>query len=408
MGVNYKDLQYIDTVDVKNKRLFVRVDFNVPLTKDGAISDDIRIRSVLPTINYALDEGASIVLASHMARPKGVKDPKFSLQVVAKRLSRLLDKEVIFANDCTGTSVDENKKHLGKEEILLLENLRFNPGEEKNDEAFAKVLAQDIDVYINDAFAVAHRNHASVSAITNFVPKCAAGFLMKKELNYFTKATDNPLRPFVAIIGGAKVSSKLGAMSNLLDKVDKIIIGGGMAFTFLKALGYEVGKSIVENDMLRTALDTLQKAREKGIKVYLPVDCVVADRYEPKADTRIVPIQEIPHDWQGMDIGPATNLLFSQAIQGAKTIIWNGPMGVFEMEGFSRGTLSMVSHIANSYALTIVGGGDTDVAVHEAGESANISYISTGGGAFLELLEGKELPALKALQACVVRDKGEA
>jgi 3-phosphoglycerate kinase len=404
MGINYKDLKYIDSIDIKNKRLFVRVDFNVPVTEDGTISDDIRIRSVLPTINYALDEGASIVLASHMARPKGVKDPRYSLQIVAKRLSRLLDKEVIFVNECTGAAVDEYKKHLGSEEILLLENLRFDPGEESNDESFAKELAKDTDVYINDAFAMAHRNHASVSAITKFAPKCAAGFLMKKELNYFTKATENPLRPFVAIIGGAKISSKLGAMSNLLDKVDKLIIGGGMAFTFLKALGYEVGKSIVENDMLRTALDTLQRAREKGVKLYLPVDCVVADKYEQKADSKIVPIQEIPHDWIAMDIGPATNLVFSQAIQGAKTIIWNGPMGVFEMESFSRGTLSMVSHVANSYALTIVGGGDTDVAVHEAGESANISYISTGGGAFLELLEGKELPALKALQGCLSRD----
>ncbi len=399
--INYKDLKYIDTIDIKNKRLFIRVDFNVPMTQDGGISDDIRIRSVLPTINYALDEGASIVLASHMSRPKGVKDPKYSLQIVAKRLSRLLDKEVLFAGECTGTSADEYKKHLHREEVLLLENLRFNPGEEKNDDEFAKLLAQDIDVYINDAFAVAHRNHASVSAITKYVPQCAAGFLMKKELNYFTKATDNPLRPFVAIIGGAKVSSKLAAMSNLLDKVDKLIIGGGMAFTFLKALGYEVGKSIVENDMLRTALDTLQRAREKGVKVYLPVDCVVADKYDPKAESRIVTIQEIPHDWMAMDIGPSTNLLFSFAIQGAKTIIWNGPMGVFEMQSFSRGTMSMVSHVANSYALTIVGGGDTDVAVHEAGESANISYISTGGGAFLELLEGKDLPALKALENCL-------
>ncbi len=399
--VNYKDLKYIDSIDIKNKRLFIRVDFNVPMTQDGAISDDIRIRSVLPTINYALDEGASIVLASHMGRPKGVKDPKFSLQVVSKRLSRLLDKEVIFANECTGPSVDQYKKHLGKEEILLLENLRFNAGEETNDDTFAKLLAQDIDVYINDAFAVAHRNHASVSAITKYVPQCAAGFLMKKELNYFTKATENPLRPFIAIIGGAKISSKLGAMSNLLDKVDKLLIGGGMAFTFLKALGYEVGKSIVENDMLRTALDTLQKAREKGVKMYLPVDCVVADKYDPKADSKIVTIQEIPHDWMAMDIGPATNLLFSLAIQGAKTIIWNGPMGVYEMASFSKGTLSMVSHVADSYALTIVGGGDTDVAIHEAGESANISYISTGGGAFLELLEGKELPALKALEDCL-------
>ncbi|MGB9736203.1 MAG: phosphoglycerate kinase [bacterium] len=401
MTINYKDLKYIDSIDIKKKRLFIRVDFNVPLTQDGAISDDTRIRSVLPTINYALDEGASVILSSHMGRPKGVRNPRFSLQNVAKRLSRLLDKEVIFVNDCVGPAVDDYKKHLGKEEVMLLENLRFNPGEEKNDDEFAKLLAQDIDVYINDAFAVAHRNHASVSAITKFVPKCAAGFLMKKELNYFTKATENPLRPFVAIIGGAKVSSKLGAMSNLLDKVDKLIIGGGMAFTFLKALGYEVGKSIVENDMLRTALDTLQKAKEKGVKVFLPVDCVVANKFEPKAESKIVPIQEIPSDWIGMDIGPATNLLFSLAIQGAKTIIWNGPMGVFEFEGFSRGTLSMVSHVANSYALTIVGGGDTDVAIHEAGESANISYISTGGGAFLELLEGKELPALRALQECI-------
>ncbi len=401
MPINFHDLRYIDNINIKKKRLFIRVDFNVPLTEDGAISDDTRIRSVLPTINYALDEGASIVLASHMDRPKGKKTPKFSLQVVAKRLSRLLDKEVIFLDDCIGEEVEKHKQHLGEEEILLLENLRFNPGEEQNDDGFAKELAQDIDIYINDAFAVAHRNHASVSAITKFAPECAAGFLMKKELNYFSKATENPLRPFVAIIGGAKVSSKLGAMSNLLDKVDKLIIGGGMAFTFLKALGYEIGNSIVENDILNVAYDIMKKAKDKGVKLYLPVDCVVANKFDVTAESKIVPIQEIPKDWIGMDIGPATNLVFSQAINGAKTIIWNGPMGVFEMENFARGTLLMVTHVANSYALTIVGGGDTDVAVQRAGENANISYISTGGGAFLELLEGKELPALKALETAI-------
>ncbi|MEA5113951.1 MAG: phosphoglycerate kinase [Geobacteraceae bacterium] len=392
-------IRYIDEIkELAGKRIFLRVDFNVPLDEGGNITDDTRIRAVLPTINYALDCNAKIIIASHLGRPKGAVNPKYSMSPAAKRLSRLLDKEVNLAPDCIGGEVAAMVASMKPGDVIMLENLRFYPGEEKNDPDFAQALANLCDIYVNDAFAVSHRAHASVEAITRYVPVVSAGFLMKNEMTFFDRAMRNPVHPLVAILGGAKVSGKIEVIDNLLNKVDKIIVGGGMAFTFLKALGYEIGKSIVEESLLETALNAYNKAREKGIKFYLPVDCVVADRFDPSAEIKITPIQEIPREWMALDVGPATVTLFSQVLQDAKTIIWNGPMGVFEMDAFSRGTFAMVSAVANSYAMTIVGGGDTDVAVHRAGEFAKISYISTGGGAFLELLEGKKLPGIKVLE----------
>jgi phosphoglycerate kinase len=392
-------IRYIDEIkDLEGKKIFTRVDFNVPLDENQNITDDTRIRAVLPTINYALDGNAKVIIASHLGRPKGERNLKYSMAPAAKRLSRLLDKEVTLAPDCIGDEVDGILARMKPGSIVMLENLRFHPGEEKNDPEFARMLADKCEIYVNDAFAVSHRAHASVEAITRFVPITAAGFLMKNEMSYFEKSMKNPMRPLVAILGGAKVSGKIEVVENLLNKVDKIIIGGGMAFTFLKALGYNVGKSLVEEQLVETALKAYNQAREKGIKFYLPVDCVVADQFNPTAETKVTTVQEIPQDWMALDIGPATLTLFTEAIQNAKTIIWNGPMGVFEMDAFSRGTFAMVSAVANSYALTIVGGGDTDVAVHRAGEFAKISYISTGGGAFLELLEGKILPGIKVLE----------
>jgi phosphoglycerate kinase len=392
-------IRYIDEIEnLAGKKIFMRVDFNVPLDDNQNITEDTRIRAVLPSINYALDYKAKIILASHLGRPKGERNEKYSMAPAAVRLSRLLGKEVKLAPDCIGDEVKAMIDAMQPGDVIMLENLRFYPGEEKNDVDFAKALVNGCDIYVNDAFAVSHRAHASVEAITNFFPIVAAGFLMKNEMNYFDKAMKNPIRPLVAILGGAKVSGKIEVLDNLCDKVDKIIIGGGMAFTFLKALGYNVGKSLVEDHLIDTALAAYKKAREKGIKFYLPVDCVVADQFNPAAETKVTTIQEIPEGWMGLDIGPATVTLFAEALQNAKTIVWNGPMGVFEMDAFSRGTFAMVSAVANSYALTIVGGGDTDVAVHRAGEYAKISYISTGGGAFLELMEGKKLPGIKVLE----------
>ena len=392
-------IRYIDEIaDLQGKKIFMRVDFNVPLDENSNITEDTRIRAVLPTINFALDAKAKIILASHLGRPKGERKPKYSMAPAAKRLSRLLGKEVTLAPDCIGDEVRKMIDAMQPGDVLMLENVRFYEGEEKNDAAFAEALVNGCDIYVNDAFAVSHRAHASVEAITKFFPVVAAGFLMKNEMNYFEKSMKNPIRPLVAILGGAKVSGKLEVLENLLTKVDKIIIGGGMAFTFLKAIGYNVGKSLVEEDLLDTARRVLDLAREKGIKFYLPVDCVAADQFKPEAETKVTPVQEIPEGWMGLDIGPATVTLFTEALQNAKTIIWNGPMGVFEMDAFSRGTFAMVTAVANSYALTIVGGGDTDSAVHRAGEYAKISYISTGGGAFLELLEGKKLPGVQVLE----------
>ncbi len=387
----------IEDLDIKNKRLFIRVDFNVPLDENQNITDDTRIRSALPTINYAIDGGAKIILASHLGRPKGKPDVKYSLLPVAKRLQRLLDREVTFLKDCVGPETEDAVAKMKPGDVVLLENLRFHAEEETNDPDFARKLASLCDFYVNDAFGTAHRAHASTEGITHYVQKSVAGFLLKREVDYLVGAVANPVRPFVAILGGAKVSGKIGVIENLQDKVDKVIIGGGMAFTFIKAMGYEVGDSMVEEGMLDVARQIRLKAKERGVKFYLPVDCVVAQSMEAGAETKIVTSQEIKKNWRALDIGPASVKLFSEALGNAKTIIWNGPMGVFEMDAYSRGTIAVAHAVADSYALSIVGGGDTDLAVHKAGESENMSFISTGGGASLELLEGKELPGLASL-----------
>jgi len=392
-------MKTIKDMDLSGKRVFFRVDFNVPLDEHQNITDDSRIRAVLPTLEYALDHNAKLIIASHMGRPKGKVVPVLSLSPVAKRLGRLLRKEVIIAKDCIGSEIKALVNKMKRGDVVLLENLRFHPEEQKNDDAFAKALAELCDVYINDAFAVSHRTNASVVAITKFAPVCGAGFLLQKELNYFEKAMADPQRPVVAIVGGAKVSSKIGALENMLSYVDKLIIGGAMANTFLKSIGHDLGKSKVEIDLIEVAASVLRKAAESGIKLYLPVDAVVASHFDARAEIKIVPMQEIPQNWMALDIGPATSLLYSQVLYDAKTIIWNGPMGAFEMDAFSRGTFAMAHSVANSYALSIVGGGDTDVAVYKSGETDRITYISTGGGAFLALLEGKTLPAVAALNS---------
>jgi phosphoglycerate kinase len=387
----------VDQIDVKNKRVFLRADFNVPLDGDTHITDDRRIRSSLPTINYLIDEGARVILASHLGRPKGAPDARYSMAPVAKRLSRLLSKDVHYTGELVGPAVEREIERLKPGEIFLLENLRFDKGEEANDLEFSKKLANLADVYVNDAFGAAHRSHASVVGITQFVRELSIGFLMKKEVSYLKGAITNPTRPLVAILGGGKVSSKLGVISNLHEKVDKMIIGGGMAFTFYRAMGLETGRSLVEENLVEMAREMLNRSRERNVKFYLPMDCVVAESREPNAPTKIVPYQEIPPGWIALDIGPASVKLFSEVLENAKTILWNGPMGVFEEDAFSRGTFAMAHSVGNCYALTIVGGGDTALAVHRAGESDNMTFISTGGGAALELLEGKELPGLSVI-----------
>ena len=386
----------LEELNIKGKRVFIRADFNVPLDDNLSITDDRRIRSTLPTIDYAIDEGAKIILASHLGRPKGKVDPRFTLAPVAKRLQRLLGKEVTFAQDCIGPQVESIVSKMKEGDVLLLENLRFHPGEEKNDEEFAKALSKLADYYINDAFGAAHRTHASTVGIAKFLPS-AVGFLLRKEIEYLKGTVQNPVRPFVAILGGAKVSGKIGVLENLVDKVDKVIVGGGMAYTFIKAMGYEVGDSLVETEMLDFAEMIRKKLIKNNVKFYLPVDSVIAQSLEAGAETKLVTTQEIPKGWRALDIGPASAKLFSEAIQDAKTIIWNGPMGVFEMDAFSRGTFAIAHSVSDAYALRIVGGGDTDLAVHRAGVSDAISFISTGGGASLQLLEGKELPGIAAL-----------
>ncbi len=397
-------MKYIDEVDIKGKTVFIRVDFNVPLDQNRNITDDTRIRAVLPTINYCLEANAKVILASHLGRPDGQRLEEGSLAQVARRLAYRLHKKVTLAPDCIGPEVDKLKKGMKRGDVLLLENLRFNPGETKNDPQFARELMKGVDLYVDDAFAVAHRAHASVEAVTGFAPS-VAGFLMRDEVHYFHKCLEDPARPLAALIGGAKISSKLAALVNLLKHVDKLIVGGAMATTFLKAMGYHVGKSLVDDSLLKTARDLMATALQKKVKFYLPVDCVVADRIDKRAETKITPVQEVPKDWIIADIGPATVTLFGEALQNAKTIVWNGPMGAFEYDAFSRGTMAMVHKVADSYALTIVGGGDTDVALHKAGEFQKFSYVSTGGGAFLELLEGKKLPGVVALENWAKRNR---
>jgi phosphoglycerate kinase len=386
----------IEDVDLKGKRVFIRVDFNVPLDNNLIITDDRRVRSALPTINYCIDEGAKVILASHLGRPKGKHDSKYSLAMVAKRLQRLLNKEVAFSPDCVGEEAEKTVARMRPGDVLVLENLRFHEGEEKNDEEFAKQLASLADCYLNDAFGAAHRAHASIVGITRFLPS-GVGFLLKKEIEYLKGMVSNPVRPFVSILGGVKVSGKIGVLENLSDKVDKVIVGGGMAFTFIKALGHEVGDSLVEHDMLGLAERVMENLRKNDVKFYLPVDCVIAQDLESGSENKTVPTQEIPKGWRALDIGPASCRLFAEVLGNAKTVLWNGPMGVFEIDAFSRGTFAIARAVADAYALTIVGGGDTDLAVNRAGVSDSISFISTGGGASLQLLEGKELPGLAAL-----------
>jgi len=384
----------------KGDKVFLRCDFNVPLDEFGNITDDRRIRMALPTIKYLLDNDCKIVIASHLGRPKGEFNEKYSLKPVAKRLSHLLKQDVIMADDVVGPDAKEKASNLKEGEVLLLENVRFDPRETKNDEGFAKELSEYGDFYINDAFGVSHRAHASVEAITRFYDDChkAGGFLLHKEINFFQKLLENPVRPFVAVVGGSKVSGKLQALINLLPKVDKMIIGGGMAFTFLKAQGFNVGNSIVEDELLDEALKILAEAKRLGVKFYLPVDFMIADKFSEDAMVKYVTFQEIPDGWMGLDIGPASVRLFGEVLWDAQTILWNGPMGVYEMDKFSRGTFKISHEIARSHGIKVVGGGDTADAVARAGDDEEMTFISTGGGASLELLEGKKLPGVAALE----------
>ncbi|RMD46775.1 MAG: phosphoglycerate kinase [Aquificota bacterium] len=393
----FKDFLTLGDVDVKGKKVLVRVDYNVPIDEHGAIVDDTRIRETIPTINYLIDKDAKIILASHMGRPKGERKPEFSLYPVAKRLERLLEKEVKFAPDCIGKDVENMVSQLKKGDILLLENLRFHKEEEKNDPEFAKSLAGLTDIYVIDAFGTCHRKHASMYGIKDYIQPVVMGFLLERELKFFEKALLNPQRPVLAFVGGAKVSSKLGVLNHLIDRVDKIFVGGAMAFTFIKAMGYNTGSSLVEDDMLSQSREIIEKAKEKGVKFYLPVDFVCGQAVSDQTPVREVAWQEIPQGWMGLDIGHASLSLISEVIKDVQTIIWNGPMGVFELDKFKKGTFELAHMIADSPALSIAGGGDTDYAIHKAGVVDRIGYISTGGGAFLELLEGKTLPCLEAI-----------
>lgn len=383
-------------IDVTGKRVLIRVDFNVPVDSHNNITDDRRIRSALPTINYCIDHNAcSITLVSHFGRPKGKYDEKYSLRHIIKRLERLLHKKVEFIEDFEASKSEIATCSL--ERVFLLENIRFHEGEKQNDTELSKRLASICDVYVNDAFGTSHRKHASTYGVAEFVDTKVAGFLMIREIEAFSKALEKPVRPIALVIGGAKISSKITLLEAVLQKVDKLIIGGAMSNTFLKALGYDMQNSLYEEEYIETAGVVLQHAREKGVKVYLPVDVVITDSIESPIDVKVVPAQDVLENFSAVDIGPATVKLFSEAIELSNTIIWNGPMGIFEIDKFSKGTFKLASAIADSYAYTIVGGGDTADAVDRAGEADNFSFISTGGGASLELLEGKILPGFSNL-----------
>ena len=391
-------MKTIRDLDIAGKRVLVRVDFNVPMDRQGGITDDTRIRMALPTIEYALEKGARVILCSHLGRPKGQRVDEYSLSPVAAHLGRLVGRDVAFAPDCVGPEAEAVVRAMADGELALLENLRYHPGEQENDPDFARQLAALAEVYVNDAFAVSHRAHASVVGVPRLCARKGAGFLLKKELDYFHRSMDEPIRPLVAIVGGAKVSSKLGALTNMLAKVDRMLIGGAMANTFLKSPGYDVGASRVADELLDEAGKLLARAREKGVKVYLPVDVIAADGFAPDAVTKQVTIQDIPSGWMALDIGPASVICFGEALADAKTIVWNGPMGAFEMDAFARGTMALAHTVGSSHALSITGGGDSNAAVNKFGEAENISYMSTGGGAFLMLMEGKELPGVAALE----------
>jgi phosphoglycerate kinase len=390
----------INDLDLRGKRVFIRVDFNVPL-KDGTVTDDTRIRETLPTLRLAIQKSGRLVLASHLGRPKGGPDPRYSLAPAAKKLEELLERPVVFANDCVGPDAEAKSKALGDRGVLLLENVRFHPEEEKNDENFSKQLARLCDaLFVCDAFGSAHRAHASVVGITRFVKQSAAGLLMEKELAYLGRALSNPARPFVAILGGAKVSDKIEVVENLTKIADSMLIGGGMAYTFEKALNLPIGKSLFEPDKLELAQRLLADAKQKEFRLLLPIDHVVAPQLKPDAPATVCPVSATPLDQMGLDIGPKTTAAYSAEIAKAKTIVWNGPMGVFEMPPFATGTLEIAKAVAaatSNGAISIVGGGDSVAAIHQSGLSSKISHISTGGGASLEFLGGRKLPGVEAL-----------
>lgn len=393
-------MKFIDQVDIQGKKLLIRVDFNVPL-KEGQVVDDSRIQSSLETIQFALSQGACVILCAHLGSPKGQVKPELSLRPVQQRLQSLLGLEVLLAKDCIGPDALESSAQLRAGQVLLLENIRFHPGETKNDLELSKKLASLAQVYVNDAFGVSHRSHASVVGVTQFAKVCCAGLLMKKEWSYLTQVNQNPARPSVAITGGAKVSSKLGILKALIQKFDRVIIGGAMANTFLKSLGYEVGKSLVEEDLLQEALMILEAAKSKGVSVYLPVDFITGKDIASQTATGVFPFQNVPKEDMILDTGPATHALFAEVIRDAKSVVWNGPMGAFENPAFSQGSVGLAHFVASKKdALTIVGGGDTDALIHRCGLAKEFSFISTGGGAFLEFLEGKDLPAFQALKEC--------
>jgi phosphoglycerate kinase len=379
-------------LDIKGKKVFVRVDFNVPMDESGKIRSDVRIRAALPTIEYIIKNQGIAILVSHLGKPKGKKDPKYSLKPVAQRLSGLINKSVLFAEDCIGEPAEKVIKQAKSGDVVLLENLRFHPEEEKNDPTFSKALASLADLYVNDAFGTAHRAHASTEGMAKLFEKPAAGFLMEKEINYLSSVVESPKPPYVAVIGGAKVSDKLAVIKNLLPKVDNLLLGGGLIFNFYKAKGYEIGKSIWEPELLDEAKSLINEK-----KIHLPEDVVVSDKTDGQGIINTVTADKIPAELSGLDIGPKTIKKFQEILRNAKTIVWAGPMGMFEIDLFSRGTFDIARAVSDAYALTIVGGGDTDLAVNRAGVSNTISFISTGGGASLQLLEGKELPGIAAL-----------
>ncbi|MFN7065380.1 MAG: phosphoglycerate kinase [Aquificaceae bacterium] len=383
-------------VDLKGKKVLVRVDFNVPMDEFGNIEEDTRIRASLPTIEYLLDAKAKIILISHLGRPKG-RDEKLSLMPVAKRLSRYIGKEVKILSDCVGEEVEKYIQSMQEGEVVLLENLRFYEGEIKEDKGFAEALARLGEVYVSDAFGTCHRKHASVYLVPQILKPAVMGLLLEKEISYFERAMVNPQRPVVALIGGAKVSSKLGIIKNLIKRVDRLFIGGAMAFTFIKAMGYKVGSSLVEEELLDTARDIIEIAKKLDVRLYLPVDFVIGREVSDNTPTKLVPWQEIPDGWMGLDIGPVSISLLKEIVSDAQTIVWNGPMGVFELDRFKDGTYETAKVLSQSSALTIAGGGDTDHAIHKAGVYNAIDFVSTGGGAFLELLEGNTLPCIEAL-----------